>query len=66
MNYVKDIYPNIHSYEMIYSSEALELADLIFDTNLDKINFLKQYFKNFQKGNGENFREEKVVLTRKK
>ena len=27
--------------------DALEFADLIFDNNLDKIYFLKQYFKNF-------------------
>lgn len=40
-------YP-IYSYHLINIRQAVELADLIFDNNLDKINFLKQYFKNYQ------------------
>lgn len=35
-------------YNDIYVDQALELADLIFETNLDKICFLKQYLKTFQ------------------
>ena len=35
----------------IYLKDALELADLIFDNNLDKIYFLKQYLKSFEKSN---------------
>ena len=35
-------YKNYHS---IYFEEALELADLIFYNNLDKVNFLRQYLK---------------------
>lgn len=35
-------------YNLISIDEALELADLIFDTNLDKINFLRQYMKEFE------------------
>lgn len=31
----------------IYLEDALEFADLVFDNNLDKLYFLKQYFKNF-------------------
>ncbi len=31
------------NYEKIDFDKALELADIIFDNNLDKINFLKQY-----------------------
>ena len=30
-------------YSKIYFERALELADLIFDDNMDKLNFLKQY-----------------------
>ena len=40
-------YP-INKYHQINIRQAIELADLIFDNNLDKMNFLKQYFKDFQ------------------
>ena len=43
-------------YRTIEFEEALELADLIFTTNLDKINFLKQYSKNF-----ESIRQDKPI-----
>jgi len=35
----------------IYVRDALEFADLIFDNNLDKIYFLRQYLKSFEKSN---------------
>lgn len=35
-------------YSNIYLEQALELADLIFKRNIDKIYFLRQYLKNFQ------------------
>ena len=39
-------------YEYIYSEinlkKALEFIDLIFDNNLDKIYFLRQYLKNYE------------------
>ena len=38
----------IYKYHQINIKQAIELVDLIFDNNLDKINFLKQYFKNYQ------------------
>lgn len=38
---------NLTSYCSINIIEALNLADLIFTNNLDKLYFLKQYFKNF-------------------
>lgn len=34
-----------HDYNKIYIDEALELVDLVFNNNLDKLNFLKQYLK---------------------
>lgn len=43
----KFIYP-IYKYHQINIKQAIELADLIFNNNLDKINFLKQYFKSYQ------------------
>ncbi len=33
-------------YDNIYLNEAIELSDLIFDNNLDKLYFLRQYIKN--------------------
>lgn len=39
------IYSNLHKYNLIYLKDAFELSDLIFNNNLDKINFLKQYVK---------------------
>lgn len=39
---------SLESYNIINIEEALELADLIFDNNLDKINFLRQYLKNLK------------------
>lgn len=35
-------------FNKIYIEDALELADMIFDNNLDKVYFLRQYFKNFE------------------
>lgn len=39
----------LKDYEKVYFEEALEFCDMIFNTNLDKIYFLKQYFKNDEK-----------------
>ena len=36
---------NMYDYNELYLQDALELADLIFKTNQDKIDFLKQYVK---------------------
>lgn len=36
---------NLDKYARIYIDEALELADLIFTNNLDKVYFLRQYVK---------------------
>ena len=38
----------IYSYHQINIKQAIELSDLIFNNNLDKIYFLRQYFKSFQ------------------
>ena len=35
-------------YDLIYIEQALEFADLIFDNNLDKVYFLRQYFKSLE------------------
>lgn len=41
----EDIPGNLDKYNRIYIDEALELADLIFTNNLDKVYFLRQYIK---------------------
>ena len=38
----------LKSYNLIYLEQALEMADLIFDKNEDKIYFLRQYLKSFE------------------
>ena len=38
-------------YGQIYLEQSLELADLVFDNNLDKMYFLRQYLKSFEVGN---------------
>lgn len=43
-------YPKIEYYNSIYLDDAIELCDMIFDNNLDKINFLRQYTKSFEIG----------------
>ena len=45
---VQSIYDNLCAYSRIYLDQALELSDMIFDNNLDKIYFLRQYLKSFE------------------
>ena len=40
-------------YSNIYLEQALELCDMIFNNNLDKIYFLRQYLKSYQTNNKE-------------
>jgi len=44
----KEKYNSLYWYNEIYIDQALELCDLIFTNNLDKINFLRQYLKSFE------------------
>ena len=37
-------------YSNVFLEEALELCDMIFDNNLDKIYFLRQYLKYYEIG----------------
>ena len=38
----------IYYYNRIYKEQAIEFADLIFQKNIDKVYFLRQYFKSFE------------------
>jgi len=46
---VECIFGNINKYADIFLEQAIELCDMIFDNNLDKIYFLRQYLKSFEK-----------------
>ena len=46
--YVCGIFSKIDAYSKIYLDQALELSDMIFDNNLDKLYFLRQYLKSFE------------------
>ena len=51
LNYkIEEIYDNYSElkYNIIVLEDALEFVDLIFNNNLDKMYFLRQYFKNFE------------------
>lgn len=50
---------SLNIYKEIYFSQALELADLIFSNNQDKVYFLRQYLKNFDSSN-EQMKKAKV------
>lgn len=39
------IYSKLDKYNIVYLKDALELSDLLFTNNIDKIYFLKQYIK---------------------
>lgn len=39
-------------YDVVNLKDALEFVDIVFDNNLDKVYFLRQYIKNFQENRG--------------
>ena len=36
------------NYNKVYIEDALNFADIVFDNNLDKVYFFKQYLKSFE------------------
>ena len=44
------VYSDLEWYKEIYLEQAIELADMLFHTNLEKVYFLKQYVKSFEVG----------------
>lgn len=44
---IAGIQDDLSLYREIFIEQAIELADLIFDNNLDKLNFLRQYLKDY-------------------
>lgn len=47
-----NIWRNHIGYREILIQDALEFVDLVFDNNLDKVYFLRQYFKSFETAHG--------------
>lgn len=43
-----DRYSNLQWYGEVYLQQALELCDMIFTNNFDKVYFLRQYLKSFE------------------
>ena len=43
-----EIMSNIYDYNILDIDGALELVDLVFDNNLDKLYFLRQYLKDLR------------------
>lgn len=46
----QDKYSDLSDYNELYLEQALELCDMIFKNNFDKVYFLRQYLKSFQIG----------------
>lgn len=57
-------YLDIKTYNEIYLDQALELCDMLYSNNYDKIYFLKQYLKSFEVGKSD--LEKAKVFTKKK
>ena len=64
VEYVEKLGPKYQMVE-IYIDQALELIDLIFTNNLDKINFLRQYLKSFEMCNSNNYKKSKKFTKNK-
>ena len=61
---VCSMFGNLWSYSKIYLDQALELCDMIFDNNLDKIYFLRQYLKSFELSNQVFAKAKKYTMTK--
>ncbi len=49
----QDKYSRLSDYNELYLEQALELCDMIFTSNFDKVYFLRQYLKSFKVGTKE-------------
>lgn len=52
-NINEDKYSKLSWYGEIYLQQTLELCDMLFTNNFDKVYFLRQYLKSFEIGNKE-------------
>lgn len=58
----KDKLKRLGSYGNIYLEQALELCDMIFDNNFDKVYFLRQYLKSYEIGKKSTYKESKIFV----
>ena len=57
----RSMYTSLYDYNKICIEQALELCDMIFTNNLDKIYFLRQYLKSFQVGEFDFVKAKKFI-----
>ena len=62
-NKIIGISGNLCAYSLLYLDQAIELCDMIFDNNLDKIYFLKQYVKSFEVSDKTFVKAKKMTVT---
>lgn len=62
---VEDKFSNLLSYSSIYLDQVLEFVDMIFDNNLDKIYFLKQYIKEIDEHKRDFSKTKKLTLCKR-
>ena len=60
---IDGIFGDLSMYSKIYLEQAIELCDMIFDNNLDKIYFLKQYVKFFDMSDKSFVKSKKMTVT---
>ena len=53
----------LFAYSKVYLEQAIELSDMIFNNNLDKIYFLRQYIKSFEMCNKSYVKAKKMTVT---
>ena len=54
------------SYSFLYLEQAIEFVDMIFDNNLDKIYFLKQYIKDISEEERSFFKTKKLTMSERR
>mgnify|MGYP007013875692 FL=1 len=60
-----DRFAKLILYDEIYLEQALELCDMLFSNNFDKVYFLRQYLKSFKVCKNSNSYPKAHTLTKK-
>ena len=58
-------YYGLEWYKESYIDQALELCDMMFDNNLDKVYFLRQYLKSFEVSKDNKYIKAKALTKNK-
>ena len=62
---IENKYYGLEWYKEIYIEQALELCDMMFDNNLDKVYFLRQYLKSFEVSKDNKYIKAKALTKNK-